>query len=266
MAKMYARLLHDVQRADLNFKPRSKQVGWGGLSNPPETVVFNEKPYLKIGKGTKIKITPAFDRLLRDINSKDAYKKIMIPAAGWINYGEGAETISFGGNLIEIDDVEGVWYRAKALAFDAPIPQVVPPMDYITRPELIHKFNAVKKNGGFIKLANGIDAYIPFMKRTEMWIHKSQIELFPALPFFATVNPLMLLGINIRLHPNKTAFVVDTLPRNTEVNIVDYACSAGDVWGYIEDTDYRGWICLQQQTGWLVTFFTNWKMATQPPI
>lgn len=267
----YARLLHDVQREDLNFKPRSKQPGWNGKPNPPETVVFADKPGGKIGKGYKIPYR-VFDSLLLKINGQRAYKAITIPAAGWINNPPNAESLSFGGNLIEIDAQDGDWYRVKAMSFEH-VPSTPVPLNYFNYPEFVHKFCAVRKNGGFLKLGFGMDAYIPFLKREALWIHKSQIELFPVLidgglPVTVTARGSLFASgdLHVRLHPNPSGYVLGALNHGYIVRIHSYHCSGGDVWGQINWGNGLAYICLQRQSGWRVEFFTTWTMNTVPPL
>src|SRR5260221_419337 len=234
----YARLLHDFQRADMECRPGSKSQYWNGKSNPPETVTLSDESK-RLFKGHKIPITQEYKDLLLKINGKRAYKAIMIPDAGWINFPPNAESLSFGGNLIDIDRVEGDWNRIRALSFTQ-VPQTSSPLDYWNYPQYIHKFCAVRKRGGFLKLGIGLDAYIPLMKYSELWIHRSRIEKFPEIPPGGLAVQVTARGslfasgdLHVRLQPNPSGYVLGALNYGDIANIVNYQCSGPDVWAQI---------------------------------
>lgn len=274
---LFCRFLHDKDRADLGFKPRSQNPVWEGRKpNPPEAVNLASKPE-RIGQGKQwpaLRNMPSMNKLLLNVNGKKAYDAILKPPAGWLNTDDKPDSLTWGGNLGEIDLVQGDWHRLKALAVDMVLDADQLKMTYQTHPQFIQKFTAVRKDGnGFLKLANGLDAYSLLLKWPDLglWAHKSQIELFPPLgPVTVTaVGAEPMNGdLHIRAAPSHSGAVIGGLVYGDSVTILEYACRAGDVWGRIEylDPGLDTWICLQQQSGYKVNFFTTWNMKTAPPI
>lgn len=257
---IFGRLIHDKQDPDYSFAPRSRSPKWNGRPHPPETAVYSNVPR-KSKHG--FKFTDLFKEFTRKLNyhwfyRDHVYKALLKGETGWINGGDGIDSVTFRGNVVEIELIQDGWARVKAQSFSG-IP--VPGITYFTHPQYIHKFNAVKKTSGFIKLANGYDAYIPFLKNNEAWFPLEKIELFPDLPFAAVVN---VSSLKVRQSPDQLSIFDRGLVRGEIVTITEYAVRGGNVWGKISDTGE--WINLQLQTGSRIEFFTNWKMVTEPPI
>jgi hypothetical protein len=261
---MYARIKHDPLTLKWHYKPRSLNIGWKGLSNPPETCPYYNVP--AHGKGG-YKLRPQWDRFLYDINwggfwlRDKPYKGIMNPKAGWVNGAPNhPDTLTFGGNVIEIDQIHGKFYRAKAFGIDSPAPSASI-VNYKTHPELIHKFVAIRKNGGLMRGGNGLfDMYVPMLKINEAWFDEDRLEFFPPIGTSVMSDKYHL---TIRLLPAKSEPFVGLLMHGESAVVMEYAVSGGDVWGRIND----GWICLQEQVKpAVIVYHTNWSMKTVPPL
>lgn len=263
MSEQFCRFLHDVQRVEYNFKPRSKSPTWKGEKNPPEEVAFDETP-TNNGKGN-IPLLDPFENFTAALNDPKAYKALMIPAAGWTNSNTAPDTVTFGGNLGIVEEVRNQRALIKAFAYDGPAPSHKF-YNYQLTPWLVHKFGSVTKTGGLGKLGKGLDAYFPLMKRTQIWCRLIRLEMFPPLGYYTVTAQGILprnADLHIRFQPSKDSAEIGGLKRGEKVEIVGYYPRAGDVWARLMGD---GYICLSQQRGWKQDFFTTWSMKTSPPL
>lgn len=254
----YARLLHDYQW--MKFKSRTLTPGWFGFNNTPETVPFKVNPAPNAAKDD-YKLPAAWERYVGQVNPKAGFKFIMIPKSGWLNTNQGADTLGFGGNVIEIIE-EAKNGMARIGCFDVNDSPPDASWNYQTHPERVHKFTVITRNGGVQNPANGVDAYNIVFGRRPMYVEMSRFEYFPSLPFEATVSALSLPWLRLREQPHIQAKIVGNLKPLEKTQVLEYAPRGGDVWGRTP----KGWIALAwYPSGSRPRFFTNWHMATLPP-
>jgi hypothetical protein len=255
---IYGRLKHDWHLAEYDFKPRRID----GQPNPPETVPYYNAPRVsKFGW----KLTPEWHKWLKAINwcgfwlRDRAYKGIITPKAGWINGGDGVDSVTFGGNVIEIIGESDYYWRVRALAHDVP-PGVN--VNHKNFPEFVHKFIAVRRKGGLMRGGRGLyDQYISLVKIVDRdaWFPKSRVELFPLLDQFVTADKY---DVKIHVNSDKDSDVVGYLRQGISTFVEQYRVRGGDVWGRCS-----GWIMLQEQyKPAVINYHTNWKMRTVPPL
>lgn len=227
-----ARLLTDPLNPKWDYQPRSVRPNWEGLSSPPQTVTFNE--IISRGKGSKVPLTPWMDTYFENLNGEDAWKRIKIPAAGWINTSNNPEALSWGGNDIIVMDILGGY--ANVYALDCYTESLSETWNTPNGRLVIHKFTAITRHGAMIKLANGQDVYTPFMKNSiHYWIPKEYIELWPALP-------VVVIGKNFTVY-----------------RVVEYELLGHETWG-ITDNGQR--VCLYRPGD---GYMTDWKIETPAP-
>lgn len=138
------------------------------------------------GKGHTIPVGMNWRTYLPKIQSEAAYKWVVQPNMLWINRDDfAAECIGAGyGNFLEIIQTVGAWHEIRALDWDMDTSRLDPLyFNWKVRPTLFGKCTARRKDGTILNVGTGLDAYFPNMKRTaRLWIHNSDIELFPELP------------------------------------------------------------------------------------
>jgi hypothetical protein len=154
---MKKRLLHDFEVKEYNYRARSADPKWPGKPHPPETVPL----WKGIGGGKDdIILTPAYMEYLRRINTPAAFKFICWRPAGWFNMGpRGVDTLGFGGNVVEVEEVIGKVAKIKTLKLSVPPPHP-DVVNHKTYPELIHKFTVITKKGKIIQPGKALAVYI----------------------------------------------------------------------------------------------------------
>jgi hypothetical protein len=244
----------------MKFKSRTLTPGWGWFSNTPETVPLRKNPAPNAAKDD-LRLPAAWERYVGQVNPKAGFKFIMIPKSGWLNTNKGADTLGFGGNVVEIvQEVSNGMARVKAFNINDRPPD--DSWNYETHPELVHKFTVITRNGTIQNPANGIDSYNILIGRGPLYVEKSRFEYFPALPFEVVVSITSVPWLRVREAPNAKAKIVGSLKPLERAEVLEYAPRGGDVWGRTA----QGWIDLAwYPNGSRPRFFTNWRMATLPP-
>lgn len=253
----YARLLHDFQW--MSYKSRTVTPGWPGLPSTPETV-----PFFKAPKGGKddVPLDDKWRAYLKELNSARGYKFIISPPAGWFNRNQMADSLGFGGNVVEIVEIANGAAKIKRFHYkDNP-----PPADswnYEEHPELIHKFTVISPTGQVVNPANDIDVYVFVIGRGDLYVPLVRVEMFPSLPKDVTVNLSKAFGLNVREEPSMSSKVVQKYPARKQVTVSEYALRGSSVWGRTD----KGWIalCWYPSNG-RPNYYTTWKMKTEPPV
>jgi hypothetical protein len=255
MASRYGRLLHDFQW--MSFKSRTVSPGWGGLPSTPETVPLWVTAHA--GKDD-IKLSKQWVAYIDALNNDRSFKFIMSPPAGWFNRNDNADTLSFGGNVVEITSInKGVGQIKNLLVKNGP-----PDADkynFKLHPEIVHKFTAITKNGDVINPAEGIDVYTFAIGRSFLFVPLTRVELFPALPLQVTINATTKL--DARELPDENSKVLAKVNPAKNLEIYEYAPRGTHVWG----RSNKGWVTLQwYPTKGKLSYPTSWKMKTIPPV
>lgn len=250
----YARLLHDFQW--MSYKSRTVTPGWPGLPSTPETVPLFVSP----NKSDKddVPLSQEWDNYLRQINNERGYKFIISPPAGWFNRNKLADSLGFGGNVVEV--LETVKQSAKINSFNF---KNNPPetWNFESHPHLIQKFTAITKDGGVVNPAEGIDVYTFIIGRTSLYVPLVRLEIFPKLPMQVTVSLSKAFGISIYDSPNLNGKVVGKLGALKKTTILEYAPKGCNVWARTD----KGWIHLMlYPKNSSPNYFTTWKMKTIP--
>jgi hypothetical protein len=252
----YARLLHDFQW--MSYKSRTVTPGWPGLPSTPETVPLFVSP----NKSDKddVKLSDAWDTYLRAINSERGYKFIISPPAGWFNRNKLADSLGFGGNVVEVTGIVKQSAKIKAFNFNNSPPSEN--TNYLSHPELVHKFTVITSAGKVVNPAEDIDVYTFVIGRSELYVPLVRLELFPKLPMTVSTGLTKAFGLDIREAPTLYNKVIGKLAAMKKATVTAYAPSGSNVWGKID----KGWIplMLRPQNGPEV-YYTTWKMKTSPP-
>lgn len=254
----FARLLHDFQW--MGYPSRTVSPGWAGLPSTPETVPFFTSP----SKGDKddVKLDDAWDRYLRELNGERGYKFIISPPAGWFNRNNLADSLGFGGNVVEVEGIEKDYVRLKAFHFkNSP-----PPADnwhFQSHPELIHKFTAITHDGRVVNPATDIDVYILVIGRANLYVPLSRVELFPELPLTVSVHLTKSFGLQIHETPSRSGRVSGKYAAKAKITLLEYAPKGTDVWARTED----GWVPMYSYSrNTDLLYHTTWSMKTLPAV
>jgi hypothetical protein len=255
----YARLLHDFHW--MKFKSRTATPGWAGLSSTPETVPLFMHPN-NGGPKDDIRLTKEWEKFAERINPPEGFRFIMIPKSGWLNRNDAADTLGFGGNVVEVSATVKNFAQVKTFNVNEKPPDPAT-WNFETHPELVHKFTVITRMGNVINPANGIDSYNFLIGKSPLYVPFERLEFFPALPNKIKIKATSLPRVRTRETASVNGKVIGKfLPLESAV-VEEYAPRGTSVWGKTE----RGWLalCWYLSAGNL-RYFTSWAMKTIPAI
>lgn len=258
--KQYFRVKHDNQLAEYNYKSRTAE-NWTGFDNfTPEVVPLFVGPNTTYGTNRTI-VDGSWEIYIDALNDNDRKKLryLKLDNSGLFN-GTGfpkLESLTMGGNVITLAELQGGMGRVNTIDYKSP--GALKDVNYITRPDLVHKFvvvawNKKAKTTYWVNTPQG-SIYWPLVSSEDVWISLDRIEPFPNLPRVVTANTTQ----EIRRTPSKDGTKTGTeLAEGEFIRIVEYYPSGPDVWGRVSS---GGWIALLLNR----QFLTDWTMETVPP-
>ena len=257
----YFRVKHDNQLAQYDYKSRTAAKDWNGINQfTPETVPLFVAP--REGTGTnRTKLDKDWEKYLDALNDHDkgkiryvkGEKTALFNSSGFPNL----ESLTMGGNLVTVVEVQGNMARVNTLDFNSP--GSLKNVDYVTRPDLIHKFVVVGWDKGrkityWFNPSQG-DVYWPLVSNRPVWVPLERIEPFPHLPTVVTALKSQDIMKTPSLKGEKTG---SKFEEGDYERIVEYYPSGSNVWARLVD---GGWIALLKNWEYL----TDWNMETLPP-
>lgn len=262
----YYRVRHDSQLEVYHYKSRTADDHWNGVSSEtPEMVPLFVKP--KASSGThRTKLTDDWETYMDALNKNDEKTLRYLKADDTALFNSTGfpklESLTMGGNLITLDEVNGAWGRVHTLEIDtAPSPEKI---NYSTSPDLVHKFVVVgwrktSKETYWTNPPRG-DMYWPLVSSRAIWIQMERIEKFPELPIVVIANST----VYIQGYPGTTNEpTLSRLFNGQSATVIEYHPSGSNVWGKLST---GGWIALL----WYPEvhdpqYHTTWTMETLPP-
>lgn len=210
---------------------------WGikvSRASDPATIQLNDSPNPKpnASKGSPIPLL-LWEKLVAKFNSKQAVGWLLQPQMMWVNREDKkCEPITCSGNFIEIIGENARWYRIGGTFLNT---AKTVNGTWFDSPTRFFKATARKLWAGIYNVGKGLDVYVPYLvssKAPYAWIKKSDVELFPSLPY--TLEDGMV--------------------------IVDYILEGASVIG-VTDSGIRIYLRLATRTGECIQD-TSWKLAT----
>jgi hypothetical protein len=257
----YFRLKHDSQLAMFEYKSRTVDENSEGMRDQaPEIVTLFLQPKTTSGTG-RTTVDGGWEVFIDALNNNDRkklnYLKSSISAlfntAGFPQM----ESLTMGGNIVILDQIQGGWGRVHTLDYGSP--PNAETVNYHTRPDLVHKFVVVgwkrsTKSTIIVKPPKG-DVYYPLVSRRPVWVQMERLEAFPPLPMEITLNT------DLYIQPTPGPKVEETqnqLSAGDTVKVLEYYPTASNVWGRV------------RRDGWIPLFLypqytTSWQMETMPP-
>jgi len=264
----YFRVKHDNQLAYYDYKSRTADKDWPvqtwGLQTPE---VFTMSVSLSLSSGTnRTTMTGIWDTYINTLNHNNKKKINYVKADNTALFnGVGfpqMESLTMGGNIITLDEIRDGWGRVHTMDYGNP--GKLEEINYITRPDLIHKFMVVAwkrptKTTFWVNPPAG-DLYWPLVSSRAVWIPMEYLEAFPPLPMEVTAT----VEQTLRKQPSMDSPLIDhKLPEGATATVIDYFPSGSDVWGRVAG---GGWIALLLHEKGPDQYLTSWQMATRPPI
>lgn len=167
------------------------------------------------------------------------------------------ESLTMGGNIVTLDEIQGDWVRVHTMDYSSP--PSAGEVNYFTRPDLVHKFVIVgwRKSSRITTLSNPSQGaiYYPFVSNRPVWVQMDRLESFPILPMEITAN------VDVSVQPEPGPEIEENklkLFEGTATTLIAYYPSGSDVWGRVTR---GGWIPLVFRG----RYYTSWSMATVPP-
>lgn len=244
----FARIKHDTKARN------------NGLAIYPETVPLQNASG-ETGKGVLIPYPENWETWTYRLNSPEGGNWLFSVGSMLFNkdYIDEplAESITNGGNVVSILETTPTHARLKTYRNNLPVP--LDGLSFKNRPYLIHKVVCIK--GSTLQLYNpsvGLDVYFPLLTKgdNEMWLPLDRLEMFPELGML--VSPVEN-DFPSYYSPSTESRQHSVYQSSDKFEILDYRLSGCNVWGRIGE---REWVILQRNK----SFYTSWRMSTQPPI
>jgi len=172
------------------------------------------------------------------------------------------QSLTMGGNIVTLEEIQGSWGRVRTLDYGSP-PSAAE-VNYVTRPDVIHKFVVVgwkksTKTTVIVYPPRG-DLYWPLVTNRPVWIQMERLERFPGPPFIVTAKRDLFIQPQPGPNIEESRFKVK---EGEAVKIIAYYPSGSNVWGR---TQTGGWIPLLWYTvNGAPKYYTTWQMETLPP-
>jgi len=264
------RFKHDYQLAYYNYKSRTSDNEWPvekwGLQTPEMVQLWVNR---EIGSGThRTKLNGAWEAYIDLLNNYNPRKLYYLKANNTALF-DGAgfpqlESVSMGGNIITLDEIKNGWGRVHT--FDFNNPGSLEGVNYITRPDLVHKFIIIgwSRKTKTTYVADPPppygDMYWPLVSSRDVWTPLEFLEAFPLLPMVVTG----VIKQEIKQKPEAGSDSIGyTLAAGASAQVIEYYPSGSDVWGRLSS---GGWIALLRHPKAVITYMTDWKMETRPPL
>lgn len=257
----YYRVKHDHQLAMFNYKSRTFDGNSDGLlRQTPEVVPLFVQP--KEGSGTdRTNLNGGWEVFIDSLNNNDRKKLSYLKSSGTALFNTSGfpqlESLTMGGNIIQLDEIRGDWGRVHTMDYSSP--PNAGEVNYMTNPDLVHKFVVVgwrrsTKTTILVNPPKG-DLYWPLVTRRPVWIQMDRLEAFPPLPMDVTANTDLYIQPTPGPNLEKTA---RQLFATEKAKVIAYQPLGPNVWGRLQR---GGWIPLLMNRQYL----TSWTMETVPP-
>ena len=258
----YARVRHDLTNARWGFLSRSN------LDNPKSLdkhqIIKNpwqaEVAHVIDNTGKLAHLSAALQKLVKLLNAATTgFTFVSRRGSGWLNSDTWptVEPLVFCGNVVEVLKIQGSKVYINTIKDTSGLSGVT----YERNPTLVHVFTIIDPARNIHGAPVGIGhaearAYVlPVVKGTTAYMDIGDLELFPALPFPATVT---VDALNVRSDP--FGAVVGQVVKGYNGMITEYQCLGSNVWGKVSS----GWIALYHQSI-AGGYSTTWSMQTTPP-
>lgn len=255
----YFRLKHDHQLAMFDYRSRTFSEDWGLFAQTPEIVPLFLLPNSSSGSG-RTTVDGAWEIFIDTLNNNDQRKLAYLKSDTTALFNDAGfpqmESLTMGGNIITLEEIQGGWGRVSTLDYTNP-PNAAE-VNYTTRPDLVHKFVVVgwrrsSKTTILVNPPRG-DIYYPLVSRRPVWVQMERLEAFPILPMEVTIET----DVYIQSTPGpRVEQTRSQLSAGDSVRIIEYYPSGSNVWGRVRG----GWIPLLLYPQYL----TSWRMATVAP-
>jgi len=253
----YYRVKHDAQLAMYDFRSRTYDFE---RNQTPEIVPLYLLPKLTSGSG-RTNMSGRWEGYINMLNDNDErkLKYLKSPITALFNTAgfPQMESLTMGGNIVTLDEIQGDWARVHTMDYSSP--PSAGEVNYFTRPDLVHKFVIVgwRKSSRITTLSNPSQGviYYPFVSNRPVWVQLDRLESFPILPMEITAN------VDVSVQPEPGPKIEENklkLVEGTSTTLIAYYPSGSDVWGRVTR---GGWIPLIFKG----RYYTSWSMATVPP-
>ena len=147
-----------------------------GLVNPPATVIIANRPRYEKGAAYRLD-AEALEWISRNNGEQEA-RYLLKDHSGWVNAYPNCESVTFGGNVAQVECIDGNFAKLVTLKPGDPIPG----RDNHLKPLLVHKFTAVAPDNSPRLAGDGLHVYFPFVINGDAWVSLDWVDLFPSQP------------------------------------------------------------------------------------
>jgi hypothetical protein len=180
-------ITHQPRLAIVRHRPRPPFVVDGvEYKFSPDTIPMQSEPK-GTGKGVTIPILPAWWDYIKKINTPEAYDYARSVGLLWINKVDSdppiAESVICGGNFVTWDKETDTHVRLVSYKYDQATDMLDPLRDnWHMQPTKHWKACAINEDGKIINVGKALNVYYPLLAKTELWMVKTDLEMFPPAP------------------------------------------------------------------------------------
>ena len=224
ISDVYQKVIHPSRRYGIVKGAPWVDTGLPGMSSLlPSAQPMQDRP-VGVGKGNTIPIMPEWWEYIARINNADGYGYAREPFLLWINIDyraenktPRAESVMSAYNYIAWDEETDTHVKLLSYSWYRGWRGLNPLVDnWQYKPYMFWKCAAYNSGGEVFKVLNGVDAFIPRIHNTELWMNKDIIEQFPdgydyrfnGVQVFDGDTPLLVYDKGVRSFP--TDWHIDT--------------------------------------------------------
>lgn len=146
------------------------------LPVPPATVIIANRP--RYEKGAAFHITAEVLDWIRRNNGEQEARYLLKDRSGWVNAYPMTESLTFGGNVAEVERIEGNFAKVVTLLPGAFMSLPAGKDNHL----LVHKFTAVSPTNQPRLAGAGLHVYLPFIVNGDAWVSLDWVDIFTSQP------------------------------------------------------------------------------------
>jgi len=139
-------------------------------------VIIANRP--RYEKGAAFRLTPEVIQWIYENNGEREARYLLKDRSGWVNANQIAESVDFGGNVREVDRIDGNFAKLVALRPGASMSLPAGRDNYL----LVGKFTAVTPLGQPRLAGAGLHVYFPFIINGDAWVRLDWVDIFVNKP------------------------------------------------------------------------------------
>ena len=196
MPNIHISISHRPRLAIVKHRPSPPYTNEQGetFTFSPDTIPVQDEPR-GTGKGASFQVLQPWRDYIKKINDEAGAAYALSLNNLWMNKEGVAESVICGGNFVQWDMETDTHVRLVGYKYNQQTDMLDPLRDnWHTQPTRFWKACAIDETGRIINVGQALDVFYPLIAKTESWMNKSDLEMFPPPPNGAKY---VLQGVNV---------------------------------------------------------------------